>query len=294
MKKLNIIGCGKVGQCLGALLVEQQVVDQVTICNRSIESATRAQRILGSAAIVEQISQLPCADLWMIACDDRAIPGVVETLAGLTTLSADACIFHVSGALDSHVLEPLSCSGAALGTLHPIRSFADPEHAFRAFPGTVCAVEGDARAVRSLTELCETIGGRSFEITNEAKMVCHAGHVFASNYIVAVLDVAQRLYRSAGLSEQTIQSFFPSIVQGTVDNVLALGTTRALTGLVIRGEVDLVSKQIAALHTSDASLAELYRALAQQLLEITKRRGDLSSAEIDAMSQIISRSRTLD
>lgn len=159
MKNLNIIGCGKVGQCLGALLVEQQVVDQVTICNRSIESATRAQRILGSAAIVEQISQLPCADLWMIACDDRAIPGVVETLAGLTTLSADACIFHVSGALDSHVLEPLSCSGAALGTLHPIRSFADPEHAFRAFPGTVCAVEGDARAVRSLTELCEKIGG---------------------------------------------------------------------------------------------------------------------------------------
>lgn len=77
-------------------------------------------------------------------------------------------------------------------------------------------------------------------------------------------------------------------MQGTVDNVLALGTTRALTGLVIRGEVDLVSNQIAALHASDASLAELYRALAQQLLEITERRGDLSSTEIDAMRGIIS------
>lgn len=272
---LNIIGCGKVGRVLGTLLERSGRVASVSIVNRTPESGNTAATYFVSARVESSIESLPEANVWMIATPDAAVQHVVRTLGQSPQVMTGSVVFHVSGALDSAILEPLRDKGALLGSIHPVRSIAHPELAAGMFEGTACAVEGDRDAVAILRPLISAIGGRPFDISRDAKLLCHAGHVFASNYVVTVLDVARRLYRAAGIPDEVVDSFLPPIVRGTLENVIALGSTAALTGPVVRGEAQLVGQQLDAIMALDPEIAETYHSLAMRALEIAEQRSDV-------------------
>jgi predicted short-subunit dehydrogenase-like oxidoreductase (DUF2520 family) len=52
-------------------------------------------------------------------------------------------VFHCSGALASDRLQAVRAAGGAVASVHPIRSFADPQAVAQAFAGTYCGMEGD-------------------------------------------------------------------------------------------------------------------------------------------------------
>lgn len=285
-RSINIIGCGRVGRALGSLFVRTSIFTRVTICNRSQESSARAAAFVPSAVAVREFSELPKADAWMIACADGAIAQSAQQLAEHPSLTPGALVFHVSGALSSDELAPLKERGALLGSLHPVRSIASPELVVSSFTGTACAVEGEPEAVVALCSLVERIGGKPFQVDRRAKLICHAGHVFASNYLVTVIDVARRLYAEAGIPSDVIETMLPPIVRGAVDNVCALGTTEALTGPVVRGDVELVHKQLRALQELQPEIGALYRELVGQAAHIAARRGHLPPEPLEALRRL--------
>jgi len=276
-----------VGRALGSLFVRHSIFSRVTLCNRTPDSSRRAAAFVPKAAAVDSIAEMPPCDAWMIASADSAVPEAVQQLANQQALAEGNLVFHVSGAQSSEVLEPLRARGARLGSLHPVRSIASPELVVTSFTGTACAIEGDESARAELRTMVEAIGGKPFEVDSRAKMICHAGHVFASNYVVAVLDIANQLYRQAGVSKESIAAFLPAIVRGTVENVLSLGTTAALTGPVVRGEAELLREQAALIMALDPKLRETYRDLAERALEIAQRRGELSREALEQVRQAL-------
>lgn len=286
-RSLNIIGCGRVGRALGTLLERAGSVQSITVLNATPDSSARAAAFVPSARAAGSIAQLPPADLWMIATPDSQMPVVISELSRAGSLGESPVVFHVSGSSHSGILEPLRPQNAVIGSLHPIRSIADPELTIRTFAGTACSVEGDAGAVQLLTEIAGAIGAKPFQISRDAKLLCHAGHVFASNYVVAVLDIANQLYRQAGVSQESIAAFLPAIVRGTVENVLSLGTTAALTGPVVRGEAELLREQAALIMALDPKLRETYRDLAERALEIAQRRGELSREALEQVRRAL-------
>lgn len=292
MYRLNVIGCGKVGRTLTRLLSNKGLVTTLSMVSGSPESARAARDFIGAGEVKRDILDLPASELWMITVGDSRLAAIGRELVNSRRIGEGSVVFHCSGAVGSSVFAPLRNCGASVASIHPIKSFADPELACASFAGTYCALEGDQWATTQIRPLFEAIGARIFEISEDSKTRCHAGHVIVSNYLVALLDIGRGVYEAAGVPSDSIDDFMLSLAQGTLENVRSLGTTEALTGPIVRGDIDTVRKQLDNLRqdpTSEAvsRAAPVYALLGQVALQISERKAALSPIEVERLRALL-------
>jgi predicted short-subunit dehydrogenase-like oxidoreductase (DUF2520 family) len=214
---------------------------------------------------------LPEVGVVVLAVRDDALGSCVNDLVRGHGLGRGQVVLHLSGALTHDVLRPLQALGAATGSMHPLMTVAaDPAQASRRFRGATFVLEGDLAAVAVADAIVRRLGGIPVTLAPERKPVYHAGAVFASNYVVAMLAVAVRLLVDAGLARETAVAALLPLARATLENVADAGPTGALTGPVARGDVATVRRHLAALRHQDA---ELYRAVGRQTLQLAKEAG---------------------
>lgn len=204
------------------------------------------------------------------AVPDDGIAPLARILATGGTIRREQVVLHLSGSLASSALDALRESGAALGSLHPLQTLVEPERAPDHVRGAWAAVEGDARACETAEQLARDIGLHPFRLRAEHKALYHAGAVFASNYFVAVEAVAQRLFEQAGLSRDDAWAALLPLVRGTFENLMRGGPDGALTGPVVRGDVETLIRHLVALPEADRPL---YKELGRAVLEMARSRG---------------------
>ncbi len=199
-----------------------------------------------------------------------------ETVAGAVVLlcvpdreiaTAAAAIPH--SALVGH------CSGIA--TLEPLF----PHEAFSVHPlmtvthartpdfhGAGCAVAGSTPRARTVAEsLALTIGMRPVEIAESNRALYHAAATVASNYLVTLETIAERLAASVGVSRDMLAP----LVRASVENWVADGAG-ALTGPIARGDQPTVDRQRAAIAAHDPALLDLWDALVRQTSRVAGNR----------------------
>lgn len=265
---LNIVGAGHVGRTLGRLFAAHGAFTVQDVLTRSPDSAARAVAFIGAGRAVAGLAELRPAAAWMLAVGDDAIAPTCAALAGAGLLK-DAVVFHCSGAKAS---DELRAPGALVASVHPVRSFADPDAVAAAFAGTWCGVEGDAGALALLGPAFEAIGARLVAIDAAAKTVYHAASVFAANYLVTVLDAALRAYVAAGVPEAVARELAQPLASETLANVFRLGPAAALSGPVARGDLATVARQQAAVAHWDAPTGRLYEALVEATTALAERK----------------------
>ena len=268
---LNIVGAGKVGRVLGRLFANSGVFSVQDVLTRSHASASAAVEFIGAGQAVADIGQMRAAQVWMLAVADDQIAAACTQLTATQAL-AGCVVFHCSGAMSSLDLLAAADAGAATASVHPVRSFADPAQVASDFAGTFCGIEGDARALATLAPALAAIGAQPVAIDARAKTVYHAASVFASNYLVTVMDAALRAYQAAGMPEETARALAGPLATETLHNVLRMGPGRALTGPIARGDMATVARQQSALDAWDAETGALYRALALGTVGLAGRR----------------------
>lgn len=271
-RSLTIIGCGKLGQTLGRLWATQKVFRIQQILNRSLATAGQAVEFIGSGVAIDSLAQLQTADIYLVATPDDQIKEVAEKLAASPGFAPDALVFHCSGALPSTILQVLRDKGASIASVHPIKSFASPARASASFAGTWCGMEGDSTAVSILGKAFEAIDGKTVPIRTQDKLIYHAAAVFASNYLVTLLDAALQAYMKAGIPENIAREMLGPLVNGTLENVMRIGPEHALTGPVARGDHHTVIRQYRALATWDGQYARLYKQMAIHTGRLAARR----------------------
>lgn len=269
---LSIIGCGKLGRSLAYLFARHENAVLVDILNSHAGSAERAIAFIGAGHAAHAYQSLRAADIFLIATPDDQIEACCIALAQSGVLSTNSVVFHCSGALPSGVLHAAQAHGAAVASIHPIRSFAVPEKVVENFAGTYCGVEGDERALQVLGHLFNGIGARFVPIEQNAKVLYHAAAVFASNYLVTLLDTAIQTYASAGIPQEVALKMMSALVRETTENVLRIGPEQALTGPIARGDIDTVNRQYQALNAMHPAHGRLYRQLAVATMRLAKRR----------------------
>jgi len=210
------------------------------------------------------------AGVVILAVRDDAIRPLAEALARNRAVQGAQVVLHLSGVQGQEALAPLVSSRAALGSLHPLQTIAEPERAPERLKGAWAAVEGMPRAVQAAEGLAQDLGMRPFRIASKAKAIYHAGAVFASNYLVVVEAVAQRLLRHAGLSDVEAWQALRPLVEGTLENLTRQQPIAALTGPVARGDEETIQRHLAVLTRDDAAL---YRVLGRAALELAQKRG---------------------
>lgn len=259
---MTVIGAGRVGKTLARVCHDKGAAVIADLLNRTLRGAQEAVDFVGAGRPVETIEQLAPARLFVLAVPDDQIATCSERLAASGLTGPDSVVIHCSGALSSSVLQAVAATGAAVASVHPIRSFADPAAVAAGFDGTCCGVEGDAVAMALLTPLLQRIGARLIPIRAESKTLYHAAAVFASNYLVSVLAVAQQAYVAAGIPAEVALELLTPLARESAENVFRLGPAAALTGPIARGDVATVARQLDAVQQWDTGYGQLYEQLA--------------------------------
>ena len=183
--RLSIIGCGNVARTLAYLWHKSSLVEIVDIVNRSENSAIAAAEFIGAGTSHSSLDNLQQADAFLIGCQDDHIEECLKQLLLSKVVKKGNIVFHCSGSKSSTVLDKAKESGALIASLHPVKSFANPETAINSFQDTYCGFEGDVEALLVLKEWVNAIGGITFDIDADKKLLYHAASVFACNYVVA-------------------------------------------------------------------------------------------------------------
>jgi predicted short-subunit dehydrogenase-like oxidoreductase (DUF2520 family) len=262
--RIGIIGAGRAGLGLGLALAR---------AGHHVAIHGRKPKPVPPPLILTTGDPPPWAadvDIVILAVRDDAIRAVAAALKTHRAITENHVVLHLSGVQGQEALGSLVTTRAALGSLHPLQAIADPEEAPDRLRGAWAAVEGMPRAVEAAERLARDAGMRPWRLTAKAKVVYHTGAVFASNYLVVVLAVAQRLVRHAGLSDVEAWEALTPLVEGTLENLRRDGPVAALTGPVARADEATIAKHLESLTFDDALL---YRALGRAALELAQKRG---------------------
>lgn len=206
------------------------------------ESTSRLPELL--AVPRREIDELD-ADLLLVAVSDRAIAEVAARIP-----ENRAIVFHASGAM-------LSVRGGF--SLHPLRSLP-PVGQPSDLADTLLVFEGAHRDIAE--NVTSAIGARFAEVAPEAKALYHAAAVFGSNYVAAVLDVAERLMREAGVANA--REDLVRLAESAIANWRAHSDARRFTGPAIRGDRDTIRRHLEALR-GEPQLAQIYELLAVEI-----------------------------
>ena len=283
MQTLNLIGAGRVGQTLGKLWHHSGVFTLQDVLTTSAESAESACVFMGAGTAVTQLAQMRPAAVWMLAVPDAQVAAVAEALAAqlrAQTAPADAPIaFHCSGAQGAALLQPLAALGWQTASAHCILSFADRAQAVQQFPGTACALEGQAAAVATLYAAMSSIQARCFEVQSKHKLLYHAAAVFATNFLPVLQSVAEDAWLASGVPADLLPGLRVSLLNNAVANITRLGPAGALTGPAVRGDVAAIARQAEAVTQWDAGAGAAYDALSALALRLAKASKDSAATK---------------
>ena len=272
--RMTIIGAGRMGQGLGLALKRRGY--KIILVNRTRKDII-PPLVLHQGSLSEATAE---AELVLIATPDDAISGVAGELSAERAISRDQVVLHLSGLLDRTVLLPLEEIGAACGSFHPVQSIAEPATAAERLKGAYVGIEGDERALVAAERLANTLRMVPVRIAAEAKPAYHAGAAFVANYTVALVGVAERLARSAGVPPDVAARLYLPLLGGAVANLTSLGPAAALTGAVRRGDVQTIQSHLEALSPEDR---ELYRTVGRAAVLLAREAGlnDMAAKKVD-------------
>ncbi len=125
-------------------------------------------------------------------------------------------------------------------------------------------------------------------VAREKLALYHAGAVFASNYVVALVDVARSMLVAAGIPDEDAQPALWPLVASVVRNLAAVGLPAALTGPVLRGDVASVERHLEAMAAGAPHELELYQRLGREVLRLAEaQKGPLSPDEAARLATLL-------
>jgi predicted short-subunit dehydrogenase-like oxidoreductase (DUF2520 family) len=194
------------------------------------------------------------ADAILLCVPDSEISAAAAAVAGSALF-----VGHTSGATPLSALEP---SGAQAFGLHPLQTVTG---AATRFDGCGCAVAGSSPEALTLAErLAGDLGMLPFEVRDSQRAAYHAAASIASNFLVTLEAEAEALAGSAGIEGFDARRMLGPLVRSTVENWIALGPERALTGPVARGDHATVAAQRAAIAAQRPELEPLFDRLVER------------------------------
>lgn len=304
-ESFSIIGTGRLGSHF-ALGLANAGLNPVWLISRTGRTAENLSKILGAqegvhvqAGTLEDITRVShsnepgsLGDMVIISVPDDELAAVAGSLSRLNVLSGCRTVLHTSGALTSSVLDALRVAGRSVGSLHPLQTFVlysgvprDPA----IFTDLPLVIEGDDDAVACGFFVADALGAAPVEVDEDAKILYHAAAVFSSNFITTLLGAVQGLLQEIpGQSEMSIDLFRP-LAEQALRNTFDDGPENALTGPIVRGDIDLLRSHLLGLEEKAPDLLEVYVSLALETVRQARASGRLDSEVGQSMESLLAR-----
>lgn len=266
IERLVVVGPGRLGLSLGTALWQADAVRDLVFYGRRPEPPGHPLFAQGMASYRFGLDAPdPGTEAVLLTVPDDVLPEIAHALAGHGPGPPGCAVLHCSGALSAEPLAPLHARGYPVGSLHPLQAIAHPLTGAERLPGSAFAISGEPVALAVARRIVGALGGRPLQIPVARRPAYHASAVLASNGLAALLAAAARLMVQSGVDADDALPALVPLVRGTLENIAELGLQDALTGPVVRGDLETVRLHLAALAPRDRAL---YVALARELTEL--------------------------
>lgn len=219
-----------------------------------------------------------------ICTPDDEIESVAEKFISISDNWTGYNFVHLSGSLSAFVLSNLQNAGASVASMHPLQTFTGHNNAER-LQNIWFSLQGDPGLVEKLEVLVADFGSESFRLDESQKKAMHIAAVFASNYMVSLLDVVTEISEENRI-DNSLKILEP-ILKQTLQNVLVSGTSASLSGPVARGDLDTVKSHLDLLKDNDA-VTGLYKKLGLRAVTIAVANGSLDPGKADQLRKLFS------
>lgn len=176
--------------------------------------------------------------IWLAISDKAIVPFFEEHLK-----TTKATVVHFSGALyDARIL------GA-----HPLMSFPEGLLDNEVYGSVHFAVD---ESVKNLKDLLPGFDNQFFKIPADKKAIYHALCVSAGNFPQMLWSLTLKEFRNLHVPDQAVELYLQQITELFISY-----KEKSLTGPLVRGDVDTIDKNLAALSTC-SSLSTIYKTFA--------------------------------
>jgi len=272
--RMIFIGAGPVGLTMGRLFSDagHKIVYFLSRNEKNRQKAKEFSRALKTGSRFSQVDE--DFDILFISTPDDTIAEIAERIAPQIKSSRNFYAGHFSGSIPSSVLRPLKNKGCRI------------EETINTFAGTYICVEGDKEAVNLFSRLATEIGGNPFSISTDKKPLYHAAAVIACNYLVTLVNEAQRLLQEIGINKENAAKMLLPLIKATVKNIETVGIPEALTGPIARGDVATVLNHIENIKEKTPEFLALYAILGLKAIEVSRAKRDITDETAKNMTQL--------
>jgi len=284
MVKTGFIGAGTTGTAL-AVRLSQKGCPVVAVSSRTLSSAQKLAGLVSDCRVCHTAQEVAdAAELVFITTPDD----IVARVCGEIQWHEGQSVVHCSGAHSVDILEPAKQLGAAVGSFHPLQTFADVDQAVENLPGSTFALEAEEPLLSTLKELTLLLNGSWVELKPGDKVLYHAAAVFACNYLVTLVKLALDLWLDFGVSSREATRALLPLLRGTINNIDSIGLPDCLTGPVARGDSGTMKRHLSALEARSPSLLTTYKELGLQTIPIALAKGKVNEQKAEEMKALLS------
>jgi predicted short-subunit dehydrogenase-like oxidoreductase (DUF2520 family) len=294
--RIGFVGAGSAGSALARALAAQGTPIVAVASRTPAHAAALASQLPGCEVAPTPTEVAARADTIFLAVPDDAIAPVAESIPW----RAGQAAVHLSGAQGLQPLASAAAAGAHVAALHPLMTFPASIRTallltvLQRFAGCAWALEADNAGLASaLAQLAHALGGRVIALRAEDRVPYHLAAVLASNYVVASLGAAVRLWQGFGVAPAEALAALLPLTRAALESLGTVGLPAALTGPVARGDSGTVAAHLAWLDErapADPNLAPLrdaYIALARLALPLALDKGNLSPEAVAALQALL-------
>ncbi|MFW5972569.1 MAG: Rossmann-like and DUF2520 domain-containing protein [Bacteroidota bacterium] len=280
-----IVGSGRVGSALANELMNagERVI---AVISRSPDDA-RARLRHHVPLVRDMVDVRGDVGMLIIAVPDDAIETVARQMATRLPDPQRICAVHTSGLKTSAALTPFAKLGADVLSFHPVVSFAPAPVAASQIGGCTVTLEGTERGVGAGRRLARTLGAFPMEVTVDQKRIIHAAAVIAANYTVALAATAGRLLNEANFEALDAKRLLDPLMRSVISNLEATTVTNALTGPIVRGDLDVIRRHLELLADLEPNVARLYRSLGRATVDLAHSGGRIDDVTQKRMLDIL-------
>jgi len=283
MLKIGFIGAGTTGNAL-AVRLSQRGWPVVAVSSRTVSSAQKLAGLVPNCQVCHTAQELAdAAELVFITTPDDVITQVCDEVKWHEGQS----VVHCSGAHSVNILESARIFGAAVGSFHPLQTFADVNQAIENLPGSTFALEAEEPLLSTLKKLTSLLNGNWVELKPGDKVMYHTAAVFACNYLVTLVKLALDLWLDFGVSSKEATRALLPLLKGTIKNIDAIGLPDCLTGPVARGDLGTIERHLSALEARNPSLLTTYKELGLKTIPVALAKGKIDERKAVEMKALL-------
>lgn len=259
MARIGVVGAGRVGAVLAAAL-RAAGHEIVAVAGESPASRTRIETLLPGIPVGKPSAVARACDLLLLTVPDDMLENVVTMLSASGAVRPGQSVVHTSGRHGLAALTPAAERGAEVLAMHPAMTFTGTDVDLARLSGCVFGVTATSRTRGLAERLVADLGGTPVWVPEDRRTLYHAGLAHGANHLVTLVAQAMELLRESG-AEDPAATLRP-LMTAALDNALTYGDA-ALTGPIVRGDVNTVRAHLADIAVSAPGTLETYVAMAR-------------------------------